>query len=67
MSNIKWSDEISHEKAAEVIAEMSDVEVSETDGVTVHLGTHPNLGRMHVVIPAFGNGMLLFPFAIQEF
>ncbi|MER9176279.1 hypothetical protein NKI86_31650 [Mesorhizobium sp. M0320] len=67
MQTTKWASEISYEQAYEEIAKMADVEVAEADGVTVHLGTHPDHGRIHVIIPPAGNGMLLFPFAIQEF
>ncbi|RWB95670.1 hypothetical protein [Mesorhizobium sp.] len=67
MQVMKWASEISYEQAYEEVAKMPDAEVSETDGVTVYLGTHPDHGRIHIIIPSAGVGMLLFPFAIQEF
>lgn len=39
---------------------------TEKDGTTIFTGTHAVHGNIHIIIPAFGSGLLLFPFVIQE-
>jgi hypothetical protein len=67
MSVMKWAQEFTHEQAYDEINKMTDVEVSEGDGVTVYLGTHPDHGKLHIIIPAGGSGMMLFPTALLAF
>jgi hypothetical protein len=40
---------------------------TDKEGVTVFTGTHPEHGNIHIIIPAVGQGLLLFPFVIQDF
>ncbi len=36
-------------------------------GVTIFTGTHPEHGNIHIVIPSFGEALLLFPFESRDF
>ncbi|WP_276122595.1 hypothetical protein [Pararhizobium qamdonense] len=36
-------------------------------GATIFSGKHPEHGNIHIIIPSFGEGLLLFPFVVQDF
>ncbi|TDW20535.1 hypothetical protein EV128_125165 [Rhizobium azibense] len=46
---------------------LANVVRTDTNGVTVFAGTHPEHGNIHIIIPAVGDGLLLFPFEVQDF
>ncbi|QIG75652.1 hypothetical protein EVC20_081 [Rhizobium phage RHph_Y2_17_1] len=48
-------------------AKLVDGVRTDKEGVTVFTGTHPEHGNIHIIIPAVGQGLLLFPFVVQEF
>lgn len=35
---------------------------TDIDGTTIYSGTHPEHGNIHIIVPPFGSGILLFPF-----
>ncbi|QIG69112.1 hypothetical protein EVB78_079 [Rhizobium phage RHph_N1_15] len=40
---------------------------TDKEGVTIFTGTHPEHGNIHILIPTVGQGLLLFPFVVQDF
>lgn len=66
-SHLQRAAEISIEEAYEMAATLSGVERRESGGVEIISGFHEEHGAIHIVIPPASNGMLLLPFAIQDF
>lgn len=58
---------VSFEAAYEAVGLLEDKEVIELEGVTIYSGIHPEHGSIHISIPAIGDGVLLLPFALQNF
>ncbi len=50
------------EAASEFVLEMQGREEIRTEGVVITFGTHPNKGRITVVMPSAGKTILLYPF-----
>jgi hypothetical protein len=55
-----WFSDVSLEQAHEEIARMGDVKEVHRDGVSVYRGIHPTHGEISVIIPPFGESMILF-------
>ena len=50
---------LDHEQLYDHVDQMTDVQKTVLDGVTTYSGKHPDLGSIHVVVPAFGKGLIL--------
>ena len=66
-SHINSIEEIPFDVAWAEGEQLANLHRTDKDGVTVLTGTHPEHGNIHIIIPAFGGGLLLFPFVIQQF
>lgn len=44
---------------------LTETERRELSGLTVFTGMHPDYGAVSVVIPAFGEGIIFYPFVSQ--
>ena len=58
---------VSFEAAYEHVALLENKQVTEKPGVTVYSGDHPEFGAIFIVVPMVGDGLLLLPFAFQQF
>lgn len=58
--------ELTFENCYEEVEQMTNTTVAETGGVKVVTGDHPQYGRIHIVIPIIGNGMILLPHEWRE-
>lgn len=58
---------LSFEDAHEAVQQLTDMTMDEIEGVTLYSGIHPEYGAIHITIPAIGDGMILLPFALQQF
>lgn len=70
MSNLNSAERsrpVSYEDAYAQVQCLTDTQVEEIQGATVYSGQHPELGPIHIIIPAMGDGLLLFPFVLQQF
>jgi hypothetical protein len=59
--------EIPLERVQEEIRKLEGATYSDTGGVEVHSGKHPEHGNIHIIIPPIGDSLLLLPFVIQQF
>lgn len=66
-STLRRAEEISFEDAFLEIEKMTEVEKNDTGPIAVYSGVHPEHGAIHIVVPSAGSGLLLYPFAIQDF
>ena len=66
-SHINSIQEIPFDLAWEEGQNLGNVVRTDKEGVTVFTGVHKEHGPIHIIIPAMGNGLLLFPFVIQDF
>ena len=59
--------ELGFEQAHAEAQKLAHVERVDTGGTEVYSGTHPVYGNIHIVIPAFGESILLLPFVVRQF
>ena len=57
--------DISHDEAAEIIADMEERSYHSNGATDVWKGKHPTRGSIYVVVPPMGTCLLL-PFVIQQ-
>jgi hypothetical protein len=65
-SQIEAVQEVPYDLAWVEAANLANVQRTDKNGVTVFTGTHSEHGNIHIIIPAFGDGILLMPFVIQD-
>jgi len=53
---------LSFDEAQERIAEMIGTEEYAVEGARVYLGDHPEVGRIVILLPAFGDALAIVPF-----
>jgi hypothetical protein len=66
-SQIEAIQDMPYDVAWEEGAKLVNVVRTEKNGVTVFTGTHSEHGNIHIIIPAFGDGILLMPFVTHDF
>lgn len=53
--------ELTYDQAYEEVELLVNSSKKDTSGVTLYTGDHPKYGRIHIIIPSLGNGMMMFP------
>lgn len=56
------ADSVSFENGVLFAHDLDDHQCIEIEGATIHSGIHPIYGNIFIVIPAFGEAVMLHPF-----